>query len=142
MPEAPGSGANAAKPGPRARCGSVIRARSDAVGVRAADAAALPSSARPAAAASATVLVAIARRIRGTIPRASAPVNAAGPLLGFGGLREALEGHARVGERAPVDGGAGADERLHRLVHVPDVHVHAGDDAVVVEPEGHELPRG
>ena len=50
-----------------------------------------------------------------------------------------LERDTRVSEARTVDRVACTDERLDVLVDVPDVDVHAGKHALVLEPEGDEL---
>src|SRR4051794_6695768 len=44
-----------------------------------------------------------------------------------------------VSEAFRIDDSARADELLDRLGDIPDVGVHAGDDAAVPDPEGDEL---
>jgi hypothetical protein len=54
-------------------------------------------------------------------------------------LRQVGEGHAGVGEAGHVDRGAGPDQRLDVVVHVPDVDVHPGHHRAVIQPERDEL---
>src|SRR6202044_2218909 len=44
-----------------------------------------------------------------------------------------------VGQAGGVQGAGGADEGLDVIGDVPDVDVHAGDQAALAEPEGDEL---
>src|SRR5215475_14298701 len=50
-----------------------------------------------------------------------------------------VEGDGGVGEALGVDLAAGADQVLDRVGDVPDVDVHAGEDAAVAQPERDEL---
>src|SRR5918997_2184442 len=52
---------------------------------------------------------------------------------------EAVDWDIGVSEATVVDLDALPDETLDRVVDVPHVDVHAGDDAVVADPEGDEL---
>src|SRR5436305_9419825 len=72
------------------------------------------------------------------LPRGGEVQSAAGGSRG----RELGQWHVGIGEPAVVDGRAGADELLDVLRDVPDVDVHAGDDAVARQPERDELAPG
>src|SRR5688500_13438882 len=65
---------------------------------------------------------------------------AAGGGCGGGGSEQGGQLDAGVGELVGVDLGAFPHQPLDHLALVPDVDVHAGDDAVVLEPEREELP--
>src|SRR5262249_5626863 len=76
-------------------------------------------------------------------PTAAAPAPAPAPAAGWTSPCSCLEQRlVRVRERLRVDLRAGADQRLDRVDHVPDVDVHAGQHPVLLEPEGDELAGG
>ena len=58
---------------------------------------------------------------------------------GTGSGQHILERDIRIGEATDVNRAGGSDQFLDVLVDVPDVHVHAGDHAIVGDPEGDEF---